>query len=618
MADSTNIFRQIIDTADYHAPGVYDALTKYDRLSTTDDEVAAEFVPISPVERTGRNPKLFVIGLLPPAVNLSDKKLDRSASVAAQSGSFPVDGPARAGKATSPVDEFVSPDAETPTIPEGPGGLKNGSYHGRGAKLGDQFWVDFTAMCDRLKVDPGAMAVVMRNESGFNTSAVAVRNGKVTAKGLNQIAPDTAKKLGIPPEEYERFGKLSAERQLFWAEKYFKSNGVRGMSAAQLAARNLGDAYARTNPGGVLYASAAYQASHGGYGAFRDGGVGGKQDLAYQANNIVDTKYGDGDGAISREDVEAWTTKAGSPFAAEITKAQNARRLGARSTSTDRQNVAEGQGSKAWAKDGSKDAKGAAKDINKQAGTSLKVPTLGQRFQAAQESVRKALQAAIEQMAKMPPLRLLVNPESFSMSAEKIVSDGNYGRNGPIVEHWGDGQERIEGSGKVAAFFAMDAFNATGPGLTRTARAGSLSFQNLMSLYLLYKSNGALWMKEFLDNRTENHSLMSLIGSIYIYYDNTLYVGSFDNFTITESDTAPYTLEYSFSFVARAWFLLDSTEQQLLDSAKRLRSVNPVQTVSLNEGPEGYEVVQPTFSTDPVLTDIISRAQAIFNRDRGQ
>jgi hypothetical protein len=473
-------------------------------------------------------------------------------------------------------------------------------------------------MCDRLKVDPGAMAVVMDNESGFDTSAVSVKDGKVTAKGLNQIAPSMAKKLGIPPEEYERFSELSAERQLFWAEKYFKSNGVRGMTAGQLAARNLGDAYAKTNPGGVLYASAEYQASHGGYSAYLDGGPKGKQAQAYTNNIIVDIKYGDKDGAISRADVEAWATKAGSPFAAKIAKAQNARRLGVRSTSTDRQNVAEEQGSNAWAKGGSKDAKEAAKDINKRAGTNLDPSTLSQRFQASQESFRKALKAAIEQMAQLPPLRMLVNPESFSVSAEKIISDGNYGRNGPIIEHWGDGQERIEGSGKVAAFFAMDALNANGPGLTRTARAGSLSFQNLMSLYLLYKSNGALWMKEFLDNRTENHSLISLIGSIYIFYDNILYVGSFDNFTITESDTAPYTLEYSFSFVARAWFLLDSTQQQLLDTANRLRSTNPVQTVSPNEGPKGYEVVPPTFSTDPALTDAVSRARAIFNRDRGQ
>ncbi len=36
-----------------------------------------------------------------------------------------------------------------------------------------------------------------------------------------------------------------------------------------------------------------------------------------------------------------------------------------------------------------------------------------------------------------------------------------------------------------------------------------------------------------------------------IYYDDYIYTGSFDSFSITESEDQPHTLEYSFDFVVR-------------------------------------------------------------------
>jgi hypothetical protein len=167
------------------------------------------------------------------------------------------------------------------------------------------------------------------------------------------------------------------------------------------------------------------------------------------------------------------------------------------------------------------------------------------------------MRAALEQMAKTPPLRLLVNPQSFRTSCEKIISDGNWGRNGPVIEHWGDNQDKIEGSGKVAAFYSMDAYNANGPGLGRTARQFSASYQNLLALWLIYKNNGGVWFPDPIVPTGSRAKNLSVVGSVYIYYDEILYIGSFDSFTLTESDTGPHTLEYSFSFTVRAWYLLD-------------------------------------------------------------
>jgi hypothetical protein len=161
-------------------------------------------------------------------------------------------------------------------------------------------------------------------------------------------------------------------------------------------------------------------------------------------------------------------------------------------------------------------------------------------------------------MANSPPLRMLVNPKSFSVKGEKIVADGNWGRNGPIIEHWGNNQDKISASGKVTGFYAVSVEDAGGPGLTRMARNFSQAWQNFQSLYLFYKNNGALYTKDFASGN--NQVNLSLVGSIYIYYDNILYIGSFDNFSISEEDSAPFSMDYSYDFTVRAAFLLDQPD----------------------------------------------------------
>lgn len=213
-----------------------------------------------------------------------------------------------------------------------------------------------------------------------------------------------------------------------------------------------------------------------------------------------------------------------------------------------------------WPGTGASAAKDAAKEQGKAGGTPLNSTDVGKQFQAAQKAQIMATQAALLKMASTPPLKMLVNPSKFGVKGEKITSDSNWGRNGPIIHHWGDGQDKISASGKVAGFYAIDTTNAGGPGLTRHARNFSESYANFQSLYQLYRNNGGLYLADPLTNgQTQN---LSHVGSVYIYYDSTLYVGSFDTFSITESDATPFTLEYSFEFTVRAAFLLDRNDDK--------------------------------------------------------
>ena len=214
-------------------------------------------------------------------------------------------------------------------------------------------------------------------------------------------------------------------------------------------------------------------------------------------------------------------------------------------------------------------AQTAAVQIQAQTTTTLNpAATATQTLQSQQAVLTNLITQQVNQMANTPPLRLLVNPRSFKNSLEKITSDGSWGRNGPIIEHWGEQMDKIEASGKIAAFYALDS-NPPGlltdndPGITRMARNSSTSYQNLLSLYLIYRNNGGIWTEDFI-NPLSTKTNLSIVGSIFIFYDNILYVGSFDNFTVSESDEAPYSLEYSFTFTVRAWFEMDQQMDPLL------------------------------------------------------
>jgi hypothetical protein len=196
--------------------------------------------------------------------------------------------------------------------------------------------------------------------------------------------------------------------------------------------------------------------------------------------------------------------------------------------------------------------------LEKTANTPLSADDISAQFTAAQTAQILLIQKAIEGMENTPPLRLMVNPQSFSVKGEKIVSDSGWSRNGgTIVEHWGNGQEKISASGKVAGFYAIDIFNGVSPGLTRMARNASQSWQNFQSLQLFYANNAGVHTIDTTTSANMERNL-AMLGSIYIYYDSIMYIGAFDSFSVTESDVTPHTVDYSFEFTVRAAFLLDS------------------------------------------------------------
>jgi hypothetical protein len=583
MANIEGKYREQIEkSADTYAPDVYAALSFFHSLEVASDDLGWSYVPISSVgyyaEHLG-NGKIFAVGILPPTCNVTGKLLDRSATISNMIGTSDTDIPNNDQGPSSPGSKPKSSGSSSGKDKYG----RNPS-NGQKGNLGPAFWDRFVEMCNRLGVNPYQMAALMGIESGVDPSKC---NPTSSATGLNQLMRAGAKSLGMTPEEWADYRNLSGEEQLFWVEKFFGRQGVRGKSGASLYGNNLGG---YNNPDGSRYATreTAYNARNGLDPDLKNWPATnppsnkdpGQNEKNYNANagldNFGEGKGGSKKGSITNADLQAAMDKAA------------LWRRGQVDAALDR--VGDGKGSKiprpgattpkpettsSWNEGGASNAQQsqkAARNVN------IEREELSYRFKKAQQAQINATIDALDTMRNTPPLRMLVNPESFKVSSEKLISDGNWTRTGPVIQHWGDNPDKIDGSGKIAGFYAIDATRTDGsPGITRIARSYSKSFQNFMSLWLLYRNNGGLWLQEDLSPGASKQNYLSVVGSIYIYYDGVMYIGSFDSFSITESDTAPHSLEYSFQFTVRAWFLLDRmmTEQQARTNAGLLSSGIP-------------------------------------------
>jgi hypothetical protein len=612
VADGLKTREQILASADFYGPTIYSALQFYSNFEHGQDWVSADFIPLTSAKP---NPKLFVVGLLPPTSNISGKLLDRSASIRnlqgggeqsldlTQSSAGADTGPAAgAGGAVSATGGTGSGlagyivTAPGYTITQGQGNVNIGAAPG-GVPPGPngepptfnnfsvpQLWSILREAYQQLYGrEPTATELQF-----YTAQCLRETSGKLPNNNFGFIG-----NYNKPPAGKETF--LNANG------KYFNSypspvDGAKAflghIPANAKAAAQSGDAMgymtslAQTGyygePVKVYYHGTAASPKEGifpallgqvsrsmagtgvtldnakGLPAYPPEGCAFNEDIfQYRDRNFPGWKQGKG----GMKPGDQFRFMPGSIYPSTCPLAGQTPQTAETKTS--------------FAGEGSENAKAAAKEASKVGDKDLNKTELGKKFLAAQAGEILATAAALETMKNTPPLRFLVNPSSFKVASEKIISDSNWTRNGPIIEHWGDGQDKIDFSGKVAAFFAIDANPPGGgvtgaPGLTRVARNYSASYHNFLSLWLLYRNNAGIYVN---DPTTGNGSTrLSMVGSVYIYYDSILYIGSFDSFNLTESATSPHTLEYSVQFTVRAMFLLDQPSPEGTYGAPKLFS----------------------------------------------
>lgn len=158
-----------------------------------------------------------------------------------------------------------------------------------------------------------------------------------------------------------------------------------------------------------------------------------------------------------------------------------------------------------------------------------------------------ALQAQIAVLQAVPGLLLMVNPSDFTRSFEPSVDNTVKGRYGNIVHVWLERPTVVSFSGVTAGQYVVD--GEGNGGITGELRTYSASYLNLLSLLSVYKTNGIIY------SGPEADLGIAMLGySVFIYFDNFIYVGSFDSFEITDSDQKPHNMAYSCRFNVRYYF----------------------------------------------------------------
>jgi len=150
-------------------------------------------------------------------------------------------------------------------------------------------------------------------------------------------------------------------------------------------------------------------------------------------------------------------------------------------------------------------------------------------------------------------LILFINPDDMVTGQQQKFNNA-YTRKGWVNTAWGNEQATLSISGTSAGFYLYT--GSGGGGLTNAYRRRSPSFINIVDIVGIFKNNG--WY--FLDG-AENPSyfkdgtsrVINVMDSIKIEYDESIYIGSFNTFTLNDIPTKPYCMDYNFDFIVSSF-----------------------------------------------------------------
>lgn len=575
------IFDEIEATAKNYGPSIYAGLlgdnirgllSFYHDVQFSIDGLSDDFVPVTQTRtQDARVYKLFAVGVLPPTARVTGRILDRSHSIAGDERT--VGGAASGGVI---IESLKMASAGLVAIAK--------SFSDISASKNQKKWVDLLAGPNEK--DNAAYFA----SSSISSCALVVR-GLLRKAGLRHPRLAENYKIGKAMEdiaviarEYDAYhpGNTGVRPKPGWVAQVGPVGGS-GHVFTIISVKAVGGKIHITSVDGGQKDGTGAQATRTVPRVWKKGGLGHAKGAKGKEVLELDKE--------SRDKPGKWWWDNNGSKTRRVQFMMDTSKLPFEDTTLDDDATDD------WKDGGNAAAKKAKKEQQKTGGTSLNQQKLGKILQAAQRLQIAETQAAIEAMKRAPPLRLVVNPKEFSVKGAKIVQDGAWGRSGPIVEHWGEEQDSISASGRVAGFFAIDATGAQGPGLTRHARHFSEGWRNLMALYLFYKNNGGVYLQDHITFGGTKRNL-SLVGSVYIYYDNILYIGSFNSFNISEANESPFTAEYNFEFVVRAAFLLDRPDAQY-DVSNSYSQGPPQPTVPVTGDEDAGGVEQPPSVPQP-------------------
>lgn len=133
---------------------------------------------------------------------------------------------------------------------------------------------------------------------------------------------------------------------------------------------------------------------------------------------------------------------------------------------------------------------------------------------------------------------LLVNPAEIDTNITKNFGE-HYVRGGWTIAHNHTNPPVFSAQGQTAGFYAGD---SEGSGITRTRRAWSGAYNNLMDLVAFFKNNATI-------RNPLDRGVIDKVLSVMIHYDGWIYEGNFRSLSVEESADRPFILNYSFEFL---------------------------------------------------------------------
>lgn len=180
----------------------------------------------------------------------------------------------------------------------------------------------------------------------------------------------------------------------------------------------------------------------------------------------------------------------------------------------------------------------------------------------------------VKRLMAVPPLIMLINPESMSIQNTKIAQFQERTRNGYIYQAWGEELLKLSFTFRIGAYTVGNpSQNPNLPsGVQRASRRDSAAFQQLTTMLTIFQSAG------YIQDTVQKSKANLMVGNIAIEYDQKSYVGHFDTFSFSEDETQQH---------GGLQFELEFTAIKVFDHAEAATVVSPLSGPS-NPGSGGF------------------------------
>lgn len=176
-----------------------------------------------------------------------------------------------------------------------------------------------------------------------------------------------------------------------------------------------------------------------------------------------------------------------------------------------------------------------------------------------------------------------VNPSSFGESFNKKV-ERIQTRGGFVEQHWGDDLGEISADQSTGAFINLYT------GLSSILRQRTIAWDRYRDLYDLYHNNGSVH---------DPFGNIVLQGHVMLMYDRGTYLGHFKNFSVEETDQAPFAFKLSWVFkVVETLFQMPINAGLTAPRVPQFQSQNQLNVTGSLQGMAGGEVIPGRTAAD--------------------